>query len=298
MRLKIIALAVPCFVVQSACAVTSIADMKALREKEFAFEYCGIDSRHCDFSVSESDRQLQRLIDLKGDCFDLSTNLLVKCSLIEASCFTKRSGTERYMLELATLLEKFACESRTNAVVRNAYWRWICQVEYMVARMAEKENECCIDSDAIAKLLSDGLFVSDNKVERRFLDRCKRFRDLLIVANDINRFKIKYGRLPDRFELEECVYAGAKYLNEEVRYSCKDDDWQLIGCSKSAKIQRDFNVYVPFLDARRYVWPQSDIVFLSSDFSRKRRRLFDGEILNEGTYWACKLEKCQLVRPD
>ena len=297
MKIKLFSLLVLAQMFRIVNAGVDVDVLRSQYKKELEFAFCGIDAESYEGTITESDKRLRQLIDC--GYYDISTNILSVCVQIE-QCDRDCNGSGRWLAvnRLSALMIEFAQNSQTNVVVRNLFWRWILQVEYMIARLIERKNGLGVDNGLINYLLPDTLFESDNKLDQRFLKRYKRFRDLLIVAGTIVKYVNKKGCVPADIE-EVRLLAGIddNIVSEDIRYSCENGEWQLVGCVKGARMCRRFNVYVPFLDARRYVWEGGDMVFLSSDFSKKRRQLFVGETLNAGTPWACKLDGDMLIRP-
>lgn len=276
-----------------------ISAMRELQRREFEFAYHGGACGSAAPFVPDSDERIRYMIDHKADCYEWSTNLLRLCERI-IRCDSVTADKERRGLfsDLGSCLMEFRNEANRNVSVRNGYWRWLRQVEYMIARIIERDEWPELEQRQIKGLLPDALFEFDSLAETDYMKRYWRFRNLLIVSCAIRTYKMKTGHLPsDITDLQLDWLEGLKNRKEKILYAQKGGNWQLVGCRTVYADKREFNIYVPSLGEDKYVWKGLDEVFLSGDFAMKRERLYRGEILNEGTPWRCKLSEGHLIKP-
>ena len=168
--------------------------------------------------------------------------------------------------------------------------------EYALVRICESMQAELSRSD-VQEILPDRMF--DEKVNPKMkgrVDELRMFRDMICVAFLVKKFKREAGRLPDSLSDLDCGWVTEKY-GRTAEYSRKDGVWQLfLPGAKGGVNKAPFNVYVPsVLDPGVRFWPQNRCLWLSSDFSSKRKAIFEnGVLVQSGGSWSCELADGEL----
>ncbi len=120
------------------------------------------------------------------------------------------------------------------------------------------------------------------------------FREMVILGMEIERMRDADGALPRTLQ---DISGSAKVTG--IEYSTDGDTWQLF--SPVTVRHGDFaplDAYVPLIEYDPQV-PRSACLWLSPDFARKRRDLYQGKVINEGRKgWECAMKggKLDMVR--
>lgn len=180
---------------------------------------------------------------------------------------------------------------------RRVALRLIRQYEYSIVRMLFNET-CRLEGRlrflkwAFETVVPDRLpeHGRDGKIFRRVAI----FREMVTLGMEIERIREADGVLPRTLQ---DVSGSAK--ESGIEYSTDGDTWQLF--SPVTVRHGDFaplNVYVPLIEYDPQI-PRSACLWLSPDFARKRRDLYHGKIINEGSRgWECVMKggKLDMVR--
>ena len=170
------------------------------------------------------------------------------------------------------------------------------KLEYSLVRVMEAEGEKPLTTEEVMKLLPDALFEIDFKLckwavyESDYFDRVKTFRDMITLGIALNKWRREHGGYPNSLDL---LYKTDDRLRvSHIEYDHQHGIWQLFCPSKWwMKNVAPFNVYIPVITRNSETdWPLVKCLWLSSDFSKKRRQLFvDGVINDDNETWRCRL---------
>ena len=259
-----------------------------------------------------------------------ASNKLFKSYLsrkISTDCDGCRATIEQYPvaiadLESALLLNEKANRTTSLSIVQNSlalqkgfctnsdvrfpmvyFRRNIESLEYAIVRTMEAECAMPITGEEVMEVLPDELFDIDMTscswtcYSPKYLRGVKTFREMIVTGIAINEWKRKHGRYPKSLtDIKENVHQ-----KQFMEYDCRDGIWQLF-CPGKKWVRNifPFNVYVPSIMRDRSNptdWPSCESIWLSSDYSEKRRRLWcDGIINKDDEKWRCRLVNGRLCR--
>ena len=223
-----------------------------------------------------------------------------------------RRGDEKMFHEYADRIrdtlrgQKEKCLSPTLRYRISVYFRNIEKTEYSLARMIEAPaGGIRLTVGDVKNMLGDYLFTNDFKACTWMVVgdetglRYRRFRDMLATGLLIRRWQAEKGSLPASLR-DIAASPGAENIDlSQFVYSREGDVWQLFSCFvRNGRNLAPFNAYIPVISRGRPTdWPNPDGLWLSSDFSDKRRRLYETGSLNDGDpKWHYRLENGLIVK--
>lgn len=262
---------------------------QALLQRTFDFDYLGIEftcSNICQklnfppliLKVMESEyvlrKDFQKLLE-EFECKFLYGDL---------------NGCRDQVMEMDRFLKECIKGKKQN-------WRivlhFLRQYEYSVVRMMF--HNACSSGDAFRFLeVALDIVVSDGVLRCLENDkgclRVKIFKEMIIIGIWVERRRKISGELPKT--LSE---VSNKAAESKMEYSVQDGKWQLFNpVAMNSHSFSPFNVYVPLIEYNSMV-PRSACLWLSSDFAKKRKELYQGKVINTGNNgWECFMKHGKL----
>lgn len=192
----------------------------------------------------------------------------------------------------------------SRAEVGDIEWlQYVSSVEYSLLRVVNS-GVGTLGLQDIDRILPDSMFLETSPrsgISARIAAH-RAFRNMIGIACALGEWKRTHGSYPGG--LKELGIDG-KWLGgiggSKIEYEVRDGIWQLFSPgARGGKNKCKFNEYVPVMDAPGVrFWPQSSCLWLSSEYSAKRRRLYETGTLYDATSpCACKLERGCIVRQD
>lgn len=183
------------------------------------------------------------------------------------------------------------------------FMRCLEKTEYALLRCLERRGECVRPAARdIVHTLPDVLF--DNSLDKCSwmsgtsprLSTLKVFRDMIAISCDIVKHNLENGRLPRG--LEDIVDRSCENSMNDFLYACRGKSWQLFFPKSPLAVKLPFNVYVPSVFRNTEGWPVPMGLWVSSDFSEKRRELYLKGCLNEAyPEWECVFVDGKIRKP-
>lgn len=183
------------------------------------------------------------------------------------------------------------------------FMRCLERTEYALLRCLERRGECVRpDARDIVHALPDVFF--DNSLDKCSwmsgtsprLSMLKAFRDMVAISCDIVKYDLENGRLPRG--LEDIVDGSCGNSMNDFLYAYRGKTWQLFFPRSPLAVKLPFNVYVPSVFRNTEGWPVPMGLWVSSDFSEKRRELYLKGCLNEAyPEWECVFVDGKIRRP-
>lgn len=272
----------------------SFDDYIAFCKEEFKFEFCGVDDSIAASRVPIS----QKFVEVQfSSQYNMKTvrktqyNHLVQFELAA----TKKENYEQALSNLVADVELAFKNCNAGPGHKSNFFHLIKMVEFSIARINEANSGILVDPHDIDKILPRKLFeyCSGNDFA---IKRYAMMRDLLIIGSYIYIFKKSTGYIP--------LSIGDMNIAEEhsvrtknVEYIKHGNEWQLIAAPRRINVKLiEFDKYVPLIMGRpERFWKFDSCIMLSSSFSKKRKDLYKGEIVNKGTLWACRMDGGQVV---
>ncbi len=272
----------------------SFDDYVAFCKTEFKFEYCGIDDSIEASRVPMSQKYLEAQFSSPYNMIDLRKTQYNHLVQFESAT----TNEQRYLLALSNLVAdvELAFKRRdTDPGFAFNILYLIKMLEFSIARINASKSEIYVTPQDIDKLLPIKLFKHcDGDVS--VIKRYAMMRDLLMIGGYICAYKRTTGQIPlsmadMNISAEHAVQA--KY----VEYIKQGESWQLIASPTRINSELiEFDKYVPLiLGQPERFWRFDSWIILSSNFSKKRKDLYNGMILNEGTPWACRMDGGKVV---
>lgn len=192
----------------------------------------------------------------------------------------------------------------SRAEVGDIEWlQYVSSVEYSLLRVVNS-GVGTLGLQDIDRILPDSMFLETSPrsgISARIAAH-RAFRNMIGIACALGNWKRKHGSYPGG---QEELGIDGKWLGgiggSKIEYEVRDGIWQLFSPgARGGKNKCKFNEYVPVMDAPGVrFWPQSSCLWLSSEYSAKRRRLYETGTLYDATSpCACKLERGCIVRQD
>ena len=276
-------------------AMTACDEAQAFYEEYLRFDYCGISGIvhpergvYCEsflkFWVKEEPDRIQR-----------EKEFYVALKRFEAAATGGQSAAAA------------ACEVGRQLLVMKDFakssflWWQVSSVEYSLLRILDSETSQ-VGIPEIETALPDGLF--DELGKLRQSERCKMhkaFRNMIVVSWALKAAKKDKGGVPKELRdlgLDEKWLAGVD--GAALEYRVVDGVWQLFSPgAPGGKDKGRFNEYVPVMHAPGVrFWPQASCLWLSSEYSAKRRHLYEtGTLYDAKSPCACRLEGGCITRP-
>ena len=130
-----------------------------------------------------------------------------------------------------------------------------------------------------------------------YLGVVKKFRDMILIGLSLKNWREENAHYPESLGVLSRACSLPQISNMEYVHS--NGVWQLF-CPyrRGMKNVAPFNVYIPIITRSMETdWPLGKSLWLSSDFSQKRRSLFVDGVLNESNkVWRCSLINGRIVR--
>ncbi len=303
-------------VVQGQCRSDAdlLAALKSLPASEYedfiakakAYDYCGLDAKDKWFPVREigSHEKAGRI----GDA--LYFLMLVRFQSALERMEQSSVGNDNLAFSNAVdhvrgLLvgQRNGCIDHRVRFPSGIFMRCLERTEYALLRCLERRGECVrpVASD-IVHALPDVLFdKSPDKCSWMSgglprLSTLKTFRDMIAVACLITKYGLERGRIPHG--LDDVMGDGLVSGMDRFLYSCRGESWQLFFPKSPLAAKLPFNVYVPSVFRGTEGWPVPMGLWLSSDFSMKRRVLYCTGHLNDGfPEWECVFVDGKIKKP-
>ena len=269
----------------SASDGTNADKMLGVLQKSMDFDYLGIYKAN---SNSNQNIKLHPVI-LKAICneYAFRLNFQIMLETFEKSFM---NGDEKTFNEVIDKIAVFLDERKIFLGKQHRFFvKCVYSIEYSIVRMLFSRG--CTESHlqiimevldrVLPELLFEGVTYSD------ILIHAKTFREMIVLAIAIEKWRLSHGKLPNGVAELSVVYN----TQSQIDYSAEGDMWQLFSpVVAKSRNPAPFNVYIPLIE---YVksQPKSVYLWLSPDFHKKRRTLYEKGILNEGWQgWTCKME--------
>ena len=277
-----------------AVAADSLDDYLAFCKAEFKFEFCGVDDSIAAFRVPISQKYVEVQFSSRYNMSALRKTQYDHLVQFELATTSKAS----YILALSNLVadvELAFVNKDAGPGYKSNFLHLIKMVEFSVARINEANRDVFVAPSDIDKILPLKLFEhcsgNDSTIRRYAM-----MRDLLMIGAYISTFKKTTGHIPlsiDDIDVLEEHAVKTKY----VEYIKQGEAWQLVASPMKINAQSiEFDKYVPLImGLPERFWKLESCIMLSSSFSKKRRDLYKGEIVNEGTPWACQMDGGRVV---
>lgn len=285
----------------------SLDDVVSLYRRETHFDFCG-NGCGCAMRQEHTGRMVDgievvfglRYGDVQYDDYFFRIDVQNELERLETAC-RRGDGSSNTLVQFSRRLLALKHGASTNACDKTRLLMCVERVEYLLARVVESGDGGAIGTAGILALLPDELFLSGRQGDRETFFKFKMFRNFLVIGERIFEFKWRHGRLPTSLaELSGVAELLRVGNGMRVRYEVQADVWQLMcGGERSIDGKLVFNAYVPLLRGRPECrWPLGRCIWLSSDFSEKRRQLYHQGELNQGTPWACRMVEGRVVKPE
>ena len=274
---------------------TAYSDARSFYEERLRFDFCGINGALQLDRGFPQQGVLQYYVQAKPDVLKRDREFYAALRQLELSASKRAADAE--IDAMASLLKSL--RSRANA---RDYWQYLSSVEYSLVRLAQMKNRS-LGIDAIERLLPDSAF----GIERRSRYPSKgemhmAFRNMIAVSWALENWQSMFGTLPK--DLSQ-LGLDARWLKgiggADIEYRVVNGVWQLFSPGAPGGIDKGrFNEYIPVMDAPGVrFWPQSSCLWLSSEYSAKRRQLYEtGTLYDAKSPCACKLERGRVVAQD
>ena len=279
-------------------------EYKAISKESRMFDYMG----SADFAVESNRASLSHFTNLFGNGV-MNVDGICMCTLIAQyqkllvdfeNEFMRNKGFERVSrlraLKAHLEVQKNSCVHPEVRFPIALFRESIEKLEYSLVRVMEADGENPLMIEEVMKLLPDALFEIDFKLckwaayEPDYFDRVKTFRNMITLGITLNKWRREHGEYPNSLDfLDRTDY---RLRISHIEYDHRPGIWQLFCPSKWwMKNLAPFNVYIPVITRNNETdWPLGKCVWLSSDFSKKRRRLFVNGVINaDNETWRCRL---------
>lgn len=278
------------------CSADDTANrISTLCMREFEFDYCGLLAtnrggvRGLSFNVENLKNKTD--IQLRED-FQKALESL-ECSVLKSDI----SLFDQSLMSVQCMLEGLFNEALSNGCKFARLFALITRVEYAFVRLAEFHDIPILSDKIITSTIPDKYFELKH-AKRSTAVRVRRFRDLIRISVAIKNYKRRRNKLPDSIaELDLPEYVIVPSRGVKCYYQHENDVWMLWYSGASFWIKsQNFNSYIPEMDVGRVSkFPYPEMLFLSSDFSLKRRILFEGGDINaENDLWRCRMIEGEL----
>lgn len=278
------------------CVAEAYSNMLDLVAREQRFDYCGA-GRPAGFPENAhrqiSPERVSFLVENGLDDYEFRHSF--QKLLEETETAGSRGDYGEYVAlasRLTEILHKLLPDEKPYFPDRERFPYCVEKIEFSLARTV-LEQKIELNPGDVLKIIPDGVL---QRWHRICLERCEKFatfRNMIAAGAAIERYRRKNGRLPEKFE-------DALQANEEISlprgmhldYRRRGDEWEIFCGGAEVELSGfDFDVYVPLLSGKPlYDWKFGGCVWLSSSYSRKRKALYHGEVLNKGTEWQCRMD--------
>ena len=269
------------------------ARCRALLQRTFDFDYLGVG--HSGGNAGQA-LDVHHLVvrSLEGSCAvrECFQRLLEEWE--RAFLRGDLDGCRDKVAEMARIIDSIVGGGQSD---RRVALRLIRQYEYSIVRMlfhetCRPEGRLRFLKWALEAVVPDRL--PEHGWDGKAFRRVGIFREMVILGMEIERMREADGALPRTLQ---DISGSAKETG--IEYSTDGNTWQLF--SPVTVRHGDFaplDAYVPLIEYDPQV-PRSACLWLSPDFARKRRDLYQGKVINEGRKgWECAMKggKLDMVR--
>lgn len=277
--------------------ILTLDEAKSFYNERLRFDYCGVGGEAHLERGENLGCLLQVLIKTKADliCKEKKFYELLKSFEVAAirDDFQDDGVSHKIGSSLKSLKKQTSTVSGWDAMVSS--------VEYSILRIISSGSNT-LNPSLIDSLLPESLFEEHIKrIGSPNRDAVhKAFKNMIIVAMALDDWKRNSGSFPSdlsALKLEDKWRIGID--GAEIVYEMNNGVWQLFSPGgRGGKNIGKFNEYVPVMYAPGIrFWPQSSCLWLSSDYSEKRRRLYEhGKLYDFSSPCACKLENGGIYR--
>lgn len=274
----------------------SLDDYVAFAKAEFKFEFCGLDDSVESTRFPISRKYVEAQFQSKYNKMNLRKRQYEHLVQFE-SAITNRTS---YLSALSNLVEDVRLAESNKGKdpgYKANYTFLIRMIELSVARINESNCDIYVEPEDIISILPSRLF--DNPVGNvSAMNRYAMMRDLLVIGGYIRSYSKSKGELPPSLT-DMRIPSNCACRASRIEYVRQGDSWQLIASPKNFKHDGnliEFDIYVPLIVGQaEQFWKFSDLIVMSSNFSKKRVELYKGAVLNDGTPWACRMDGGQVV---
>ena len=265
-----------------------VDEAKVLYCENLRFDYCGTNGIVRPERGVPHEKVLPLLLKYQEEKVKRDIEFYKLLERFEATAMERGSIVLDDGVEVGRRLMSFKADENTLML-----WRYISQAEYSLIRIIES-GTVEIGINDIENVLPDGLFRTESKGSR-YPDRetvHKAFRNMIVIAWTLGRWKRDHGSFPEsirELDVEDKWLKGI--LGADLEYRVVNGVWQLFSPgAPGGKDRGRFNEYVPDMCAAHF-WPQSSCLWLSSEYSAKRRHLYEtGTLYDAKSPCGCKLE--------
>lgn len=283
-----------------------VSEYEDFMAKAKAYDYCGLDAKGEQFPVRDigSREKAGRI----GDA--LYFQMLVRFQSALEGMERASVGNDRLTFTNAlNRVHGLLAEQRDGCIdpkVRfpsGIFVRCLEKTEYALLRCLERRGECvrpnaCDVAYALPDVFFDNSFGKCSWMSGTSprLFALKTFRDMIAMSCRILRYDTENGRLPHG--LDDVMGDGLVGGMGDFLYSCRGRSWQLFFPKSPKAAMLPFNVYVPSIFRNTEGWPVPMGLWISSDFSMKRRVLYRTGHLNESfPEWECVFVDGKIRKP-
>ena len=264
---------------------TNADKMLSVMQKSIDFDYLGV------YRANSNSNQTIKLhpIVLKAICNEYAFRLDFQI-MLETFEKSFMDGDKKTFNNVREQIASFLNARKISSSQQYRFFvKCVCSVEYSIVRMlfsrgcTELHLQIIMETldRTIPVLLFEGVTYSDTLIHAKI------FREMIVLAIAIEKWRLSHGKLPNGV----AELSLAHKTQSQIDYSIEGDTWQLFSpvVAKSGN-PAPFNVYIPLIE---YVksQPKSVYLWLTPDFNRKRRILYEKGMLNEEwPGWTCKME--------
>ena len=271
-----------------------------LNNREVHFDFCGLDSlipvNDCNNRMSSGYRLLFRDMELRRPFFRekfLSAVERMEHTFLKGNS----SGISNSIFMVSSMLKTIRDGAKTNFMDKVQFITCLERVEYSLARIVNNKSTS-LNPQNVAQILPDIFFNPISVADSEEFRRLRVFKNLIKVGCSINEFRKDLGCIPSSLnQLSDLPVNISQDKGMSIKYETNGRVWQLYCAGNVDNLM--FDVYVPLLRGMpAYKWRHRGVVWFSSTFSDKRKRLYKGKMLNEGTPWECVMRDGKVISSD
>ena len=269
---------------------------KAFYDECLRFDYCGTNGNVRTDRGESHEKVLQLMVMHQPEVVQRDKDFYDVLARFEVSTLTGSGGRHVARLEVGRWLMAFKKQEKKIEL-----WNYVSSVEYSLLRILA----CGIDKISMKEIddvLPEELYeLKTRRSEDSRKDAThKAFKNMIAIAWELGEWEREHGSFPPG--LQELTIDD-KWLRgiygADIEYEMKDGIWQLFSPgAPGGKNRSKFNEYVPVMDVPGVrFWPEASCLWLSSDYSEKRLRLYEhGKLYDSSSPCACKLERGGIYR--
>ncbi|MBR4652889.1 MAG: hypothetical protein IKO72_05965 [Kiritimatiellae bacterium] len=281
------------------------------RVESLRFDFCGV-SRNESEKYRDTEEHLrisapQKPV-LAKEWLNILRHFQNKVYAFEESFSTSRTDRVKVILKCICndlMEQKNLCISARMRFPFRCYLGDIEKLEYSLARITEYGNMDVLNEREVLEFLPDDLFVIDNKAcnwtvfDTRSFERCRDFRDMIVLGICLRRYRFIKGHYPQTLDCLTLPQKMKRRFLMDLSYDVKGDVWCVFKPGvRNGRNPAPFNVFIPAIqNPADFVEQTGRAMWYSSDFSRKRARLFQTGRLNTGiNKWECRILFGKIVK--